>query len=249
MASPYKLEVTLSSAKDLKNVNWRHGSLKPYAVIWVDQKAKCSTKVDEEGDTCPLWNETLVIPLLPPIEDSTLFIDVVHDGASDDTKPLIGSARLPLSEVGLGELESRTLKLKRPSGRPQGKVEVKVCIRDPHYHAPDPYYAPPGSKGYTEPAQYGNPYAAPPPPSNSYYPVAPPAGYPYDAYSQSSYSHQQEEKSKSKYGMGTGLAVGVAAGALGGLALAEGFDYVEDEIADDVADKVEDDTTYDDDDF
>lgn len=44
--------------------------------------------------------------------------------------------------------------------------------------------------------------------------------------------------------MGTGLAVGAAAGLLGGLALAEGAEYVENKIADDVAERVEDDLGY-----
>ncbi|KAK9291384.1 hypothetical protein L1049_019330 [Liquidambar formosana] len=264
MAAPFEVEVILSSAKDLKNVNWRHGSLKPYAVVWVDPKNKCSTKVDQYGDTCPDWDETLVIPFPGPIEDSTLYIDVVHSGAAEGTKPLIGSARLYLGEVvddvGVGERVQRSLQLKRPSGRPQGKVDVKVSVRRPSYRAPDPYYAPPygvpppqTSRDYHAPPPYGNPYAQPPAPQNPYYSAAPPVGYEYGAYNAPQYGQQPayvqgsygqpeyKEEKKSKYGMGTGLAGGLAAGALGGLAIAEGLDYVEDKIADDVAEKVEDD--------
>ncbi|KAI3419611.1 Protein DETOXIFICATION (Multidrug and toxic compound extrusion protein) [Psidium guajava] len=286
MASRYELEVTVSSARDLKNVNWRHGPTRPYAVLWVDPSNKCSTKVDDQGDTSPTWDETLVIPLPPgPIEDKTLYIDVVHAGSEEDTKPLIGSARIKLRDVldeaGFGDPLKRGLQLKRPSGRPHGKVEVKVCVREPRYHAPDPYlaspygvppasreYVPPASREYAPPA-YGNPYAAPQP--NPYYAAPPPAGgYGYGGYNappqqygQPSYGqapqyayggepaaaygqYGQEEKKKSKFGgMGTGLAVGAVAGALGGLALAEGFDHLEDKIADDAAEKVEDDLGYD----
>ncbi|XP_010255304.1 PREDICTED: protein SRC2 homolog [Nelumbo nucifera] len=261
-APPRQVEVTISSARDLKNVNWRHGSLKPYVVAWVDPpKSKYSTKVDDDGDTSPVWDETLVIPLVAPIDDSTLFLDVVHANAADDTKPLIGSARIPLKEivddVGFGERAHRTLQLKRPSGRPQGKIEAKITVREPRYRAPDPYYAPPygvppppppaTSKDYpySAPPPYGYPYAAPPPP----YSAAPPAdaGYSYGAAPPAPYGQPPygEEKKKSKYGMGTGLAVGAVAGVLGGLALAEGVDYVEDKIAEDVAEKVEDDLAYD----
>ncbi|KAK6925847.1 C2 domain [Dillenia turbinata] len=265
MASRQEVEVTISSAKDLKNVNWRHGDLKPYAVVWVDPKNKCTSKVDERGDTSPYWDDRLVIPLTAPPEDSTLYIDIVHAYPEEDTKPLIGSAKLPLREVvydvGFGELLEKTLKLKRPSGRPHGKLEVKVVVRQPRYRAPDPYYAPPHgvqSREYSgAPPAYGNPYAA-----------APPAGYPYSAqggYGQPSYGYGQpayaqdpygsgsvpvqEEKKKSKFGVGTGLAVGAAAGLLGGLAIAEGVDYVEDKIADDAAERVEDDLGYDGDEF
>ncbi|KAF7850881.1 hypothetical protein BT93_L4897 [Corymbia citriodora subsp. variegata] len=192
MASRYELEVTVSSAKDLKNVNWRHGPTRPYAVVWVDPNNKCSTRVDDEGDTSPIWDQTLIIPLPPgPVEDAALDIDVVHAGSEVDTKPLIGSARLRLldvlNEANFGEPLRRVLQLKRPSGRPHGKVEVKVCVRETRYRSPNPYRAPPygvppASREYAPPA-YGNPYAPPPPPPNSFYAMAPPAGgYAYVAY-------------------------------------------------------------------
>ncbi|KAL8197633.1 hypothetical protein R6Q57_009631 [Mikania cordata] len=263
MSGRYELEITISSAKNLKNVNWRHGPLKPYAVVWVDPKNKCSTLVDEVGDESPVWDKKLTIPLNDPIEDSTLYIEIVHANAAEDTKPLIGSAKLKLKdvvdEVGIGEVFADSLKLKRPSGRPHGKLEVKVLVRELRYPAPAPdsYYAP--TYG-VPPPQY---QPAPPPPYGGNYPyAAPPSGYPYSPYGaggqyggqgygqpayggQASYGGYQEEGKKSKYGMGTGLAVGAAAGLLGGLAIAEGVDYVEDRIADDAAEKVEDDLGYD----
>ncbi|XP_011076131.1 protein SRC2 [Sesamum indicum] len=276
MGSRYEVEVTVTSAKDLKNVNWRHGQLKPYAVLWVDPKNKCSTRVDEDGDTSPYWEEKVVIPFNSPIEDSTLYIDIVHANDAEDTKPLIGSAKLPLRDVvddaGMGARVERKLELKRPSGRPQGKLEVSVSVREPRYRAPDPYYAPPygvpppATRDYPAPP-YGNQYYGAPP---AY--AAPPSGYPaygappsygqpsygQPAYGQGSYYGEPgygqqgyvEEKKKSKFGgMGTGLAVGAVAGALGGLALAEGVDALEDKIADDAAERVEDDLGYDGDDF
>ncbi|GLU24299.1 hypothetical protein SLE2022_402450 [Rubroshorea leprosula] len=275
-----EVEVTISSAKDLKNVNWRYGLTRPYAVVWVDPKNKSSSKVDEEGDIFPYWDETLIIPLPGPIDDgTTLYIDIVHAGSEEDTKKLIGSARLRLKEVlndsGYGERAKRTLQLKRPSGRPHGKIDVKVLIREPRNRSRDAYYAAPygvpppsASRDYAAPPPYGNPYgSAPPPPANPYYQAPPPSGYPYaQPYGQPQYGAQPygqpqygegsagyyapEEKKKSKFGgMGTGLAVGAVAGALGGLALAEGFDALEDKITDDAADKVEDDLGYDEEDY
>ncbi|CAI9771927.1 unnamed protein product [Fraxinus pennsylvanica] len=183
--------------------------------------------------------------------------------ANAEEEPEENSTNWP-HDVGFGNRLEKRLELKRPSGRPHGKLEVNVTVREPRYRAPDPYYAPygvppPGSRDYTAaPQPYGNPYAAPPMPAYS----APPSGYPYSApsygqpsygqqaygqqYGQSGYSRQPgyavEEKKKSKFGgMGTGLAVGAVAGVLGGLALAEGVDALEDHVADDVADRVEDD--------
>ncbi|KAB1204862.1 hypothetical protein CJ030_MR7G015293 [Morella rubra] len=271
MSSRFEVEVKVLSARDLKNVNWRHGPLRPYAVVWVDPNKKSSTRIDDQGDTCPHWDETLVISVPGSIEEySTLYIDIVHAGHAEEdvSKPLVGSARLKLTEVlddaGFGERAQRSLQLKRPSGRPHGKVDVKVEIRQPRYRAADPYYAPPygvpppsGSRSldYSAPPAYGNPYASPP--QDPYYTAPPPAGYPpyggYNApapapYGQPSYGQAPyggeyghvEEQKKSKFGMGTGLAVGAVGGLLGGLAIAEGADYVEDKIADDAADKVED---------
>ncbi|GAB4858300.1 hypothetical protein Ancab_009772 [Ancistrocladus abbreviatus] len=269
MASRYEVEVTMTSAKDLKNVNWRRGPLKPYAVVWVDPARKCSTRIDEEGDTSPYWNQTLRLPLYAPIEDSALYIDIVHANAAEDTKPLIGSARIPLRDVvddaGIGGRATRNLQLKRPSGRPQGKLNIEVSVRDTRYAAPDAYRSPGyGVRDYgAPPPVYATPYSAPTPPA---YAATPPAGYPYNApptynappayaqggygqgaygYGQASYGQQPvvvEEKKKSKFGgMGTGLAVGAVAGALGGLALAEGFNALEDHVADEAAERVEDD--------
>ncbi|CAI9282483.1 unnamed protein product [Lactuca saligna] len=218
MAARYELEVTVTSAKNLKNVNWRHGSLKPYVVLWVDPSNKCSTHVDQEGDEAPFWDQKLTLPLHDQIEDSTLYIDIVHANAEEGTKPLVGSAKLKLKDVieqvGIGEAFADSLKVKRPSGRPHGKVVVKVILREPHYRARESYYAPPAYGNAPPPQQY----AAPPSYGGDRPYGAPPSGYPYPQYGappqyeqqgygvQPSYGEYKEEK-KSKYGMGTGLAV------------------------------------------
>ncbi|OIW06353.1 hypothetical protein TanjilG_14998 [Lupinus angustifolius] len=275
MASRYELEVKLISAKGLKNVNWRHGSNKPYAVVYVDPANKSTTNIDESGDVDANWDQTLKI-LLPagPIEDKTLHIDIIHNGSEEGTKPLIGSAQFNLSEVikdiGYGERLNKTLTLKRPSGRPQGKVEIKVSVIDKSYQQPGAYYnAPaygvPQPRDYAPPA-YGNPYgggynappaygaappaygaayAAPPPqaaPQGSYGSSAPPAA----SHGSSAPPNTVVGDKKSKFGLGAGLAVGALAGGVGALALIGGADYVEDKIAEKVVEKLEDDY-YDDD--
>ncbi|XP_072994559.1 protein SRC2 homolog [Typha latifolia] len=280
MASRYEVELTITSARDLKNVNWRHGELRPYAVAWIEGGARCSTKVDVDNGSDPIWDEKLLIPLPPQarLDEAVLYIDVVHVDAEEGVKPLVGSARLPLrdvvDEVGIGSKATRSLKLKRPSGRPHGKLEVKVAVKEPaRYYDP---YAPPygqsASRGYDS-YGYGQPYASAPPPSGYPYPApypygAPPASGAYGEPPSAAYGAPSSayggapaygsggpaygtsapvgQEKKSKFGMGTGLAVGAAAGVLGGLALAEGVDYVEDKIEDGVAERVEDDLAYDD---
>ncbi|KAM0869024.1 hypothetical protein ACQ4PT_040933 [Festuca glaucescens] len=203
MGSRYEVEVTVGSARDLKNVNWRNGDLKPYAVLWVDDGAKCSSRVDLDNGESPQWDEKLAVPLPPSsrLEDTVLYVDVVHANAAEGTKPLVGSARLPLRDVlddaGIGGRASRSLRLKRPSGRPQGRLDVRVAVREAarYYDAsyPPPYGQPAGSRDpYAAPAPYGSSagygsggygqpaYAAPPSGYPAAYGAAPPqsAGYP-----------------------------------------------------------------------
>ncbi|KAM3295587.1 hypothetical protein ACQJBY_038079 [Aegilops geniculata] len=246
MGSRYEVEVTVGSARDLKNVNWRNGDLQPYAVLWVDDGPKCSTRVDLDNGESPVWDEKLTVPLPPSaarLEDAVLRIDVVHAGAAEGTKPLVGSARLPLRDIlddaGLGGRASRTLRLKRPSGRPQGRLDVRVAVReaaryyDPAYPPPygqsqsrDPYAAPApyGSGGYGYGQQQQQPYAAPP----SGYPAAygagappQPAGYPaaygggaQPAYGSGGYgSGSVSDPAAKKKGMGMGAGLAVGAAA------------------------------------
>lgn len=226
-------------------------------MLWVDDGPKCSTRVAGGGGEDPDWDETLAVPLPPAsrLDDAVLHVDVVHaaDPSSDSAdvvKPLVGSARLPLRDVldeagGLGGARvSRALALKRPSGRPQGRVEVQVRVRDRYgggydaYPAPgvprgaDPYYGQQGAPAYGYGQPPGYPAAAAPP--YAYGAAPPPVGA--DPYAPAA------QKSGSRMGVGTGVAVGAAAGLLGGLALAEGASYLEDKFEDDVAEKVEEDT-------
>jgi hypothetical protein len=197
MGSRYEVEVTVGSARDLKNVNWRKGDLKPYAVVWVDSGAKCSTRVDLDNGENPSWDEKLLVPLPPSsrLEDAVLYLDVVHANAAEGVKPLVGSARIPLRDVlddaGIGGKASRNLRLKRPSGRPHGRLDVRVAIKEPaRYYDPNPYPAPAGYAQHGTRDPYGSSggggyygsgagaygsggYGAAQP-----YAAAPPAGYP-----------------------------------------------------------------------
>ncbi|RLN05582.1 hypothetical protein C2845_PM13G26160 [Panicum miliaceum] len=259
MGSRYEVEVTVGSASNLKNVNWRNGDLNPYAVLWVDDGPKCSTRVDPDNGEDPVWDEKLLVPVPPSVtrlEDAVLCIDVVHANTAEGIKPLVGSARLPLRDVlddagGIGGKVSRSLRLKRPSGRPQGRLEVRVAVREAARYS---YPAPPYGVGSRDPSYYAAgqpPYAAPPYGSGQQPYAAPPAGYPAaygggDPYSSaaaygSAAPPTKSSSSKMRMGMGTGLAVGAAAGVLGGLALAEGASYLEDKFEDHVAEKVEED--------
>ncbi|KAJ0564441.1 putative C2 domain-containing protein [Helianthus annuus] len=63
---PLDLELTIISAKHLKNVNWRNGNLSPYTIFWLDPNHRLATKSDDSNSTKPVWNERFLIPIPPP---------------------------------------------------------------------------------------------------------------------------------------------------------------------------------------
>ncbi|XP_048446722.1 leucine-rich repeat extensin-like protein 1 [Pyrus x bretschneideri] len=200
---PLDLDLTIVSAKHLKNVNWKNGDLKPYAVFWVDPDRRLATKSDDSGSTRPVWNERFTVPLTLSLHDSFLTLEIFHSKPSDTPKPLVGTLRVPLKDLPDQDDSTRirTFQLVRPSGRPQGKIRVKLAVRErplpPDYHiSPPPSYfyggasmPPPPVRDFrsyspspyssTLPASAPSPSASPPPyhyssysdPYSGYYPA------------------------------------------------------------------------------
>ncbi|XP_006645033.2 leucine-rich repeat extensin-like protein 3 [Oryza brachyantha] len=267
-AAPLKavdLEVTVVSGKHLKNVNWRRGDLRAYVIAYLDPSRRVSTRPDDVGGCKPAWNERIVLPLPPHLSahDPSLLLslDVFHSKPSDSPKPLVGSARSPLRDLLFSTNPNPspdspassliTLPLLRPSGRPQGKLRIRLALRERSPPPPEPQYPPPSSSpyyfppppppAYSAPPQYGSEqyyrsggyYSAPPPPPQYEYTAGPSAPV--------EYSRQYDPRAGSgsgRYGVGTGVAVGAVAGALGGLAIDEGVKYKEEKSAERVEDKV-----------
>ncbi|MCI46383.1 putative acetyltransferase, partial [Trifolium medium] len=88
------------------------------------------TKSDDSGNTSPVWNERFTLSLPLPLQDSTLTLEIFHSKPSDTPKPLVATLRLPLKD--LPELNHSTVVRKfpvvRPSGRPQGKIHLKIGL-------------------------------------------------------------------------------------------------------------------------
>ncbi|KAA8534106.1 hypothetical protein F0562_031701 [Nyssa sinensis] len=197
----FDLDITIVSAKHIKNVNWRHGDLKPYAIFWVDSDRRLATKSDDSGSTRPVWNERFVVPLTLPLQDSHLTLEIFHSKPSETPKPLVGTLRFPLKDLVDSEDSTRlrSFEIRRPSGRPQGKINIKLSVRErlapplPDYHiTPQPSYyyssAPPPPvrdyRGYS-PSPYTTTLPPLPVPAVSPSPSPPPPQhtYPYSAYS------------------------------------------------------------------
>ncbi|XP_010487318.1 PREDICTED: formin-like protein 3 [Camelina sativa] len=176
-SEPLDLIVTVVSAKHLKNVNWRNGDLKPYVVLYLDQDQRLSTRSDDSASIKPVWNERITLPLTRSVHESVLNIEVFHSNSnsSDLAKTLVGSVRFPLARLIdsdgsiIPELIN-SLELVRPSARPQGKIRLKLSIKDrpippPQQHPPPP----PPPRPQSQPLDY---YSAPP--NNHYYSPTPP---------------------------------------------------------------------------
>ncbi|EEF35487.1 protein SRC2 homolog [Ricinus communis] len=190
---PLDLDLTIVSAKHLKNVNWKNGDLKAYAVFWVDPDRRLATKSDDSGSTRPVWNERFTLPLSLPLHDSYFTLEIFHSKPSETPKPLVGTLRVGLKDLFDPDDSTRirTFELTRPSGRPQGKIRIKIGFRerplpppppppqvqDYHITPPQSYYyntapMPPAPRDY----RYGTASPPPPPPSLQY------SSYHHDTY-------------------------------------------------------------------
>ena len=164
-SEPLELIVTVVSAKHLKNVNWRNGDLKPYVVLYLDSDHRLSTRSDDS--TKPVWNERITLPLTRSVHESVLTVEIFHSNSSDLGKALVGSVRFPLVRLIDSEGAINSLELIRPSGRTQGKIRLKLEIKDRPIQ-PQNYYSAPNGLRPIQPQNYysapeGNRYYSPPP--------------------------------------------------------------------------------------
>ncbi|KAI6672371.1 hypothetical protein NL676_000277 [Syzygium grande] len=160
-SSIYVVEIIPIEAWDLEDVISPRGTLSASAEVWAGPSHACPARA---------WCQTLALRvLLPPgfpVEDAVLHVHVVHAVPEDCTRRLIGSAALGLcfalgDSYGYssgGRASEWILPLRRPFGGPQGKVHVKLVVKEMRYRAPPTAYGvlpPPARRDY----------AAPPPPS------------------------------------------------------------------------------------
>ncbi|CAL0317645.1 unnamed protein product [Lupinus luteus] len=169
------LDLTIVSAKHLKNVNWKNGSLKPYVVFWVDPDRRLATKSDDSGSTKPVWNERFTLPLPHPLNDIFLNLEIFHSNSSDTAKPLVASLHLPLKDIHdlTDPTRIRKFTLNRPSGRPDGKIYLKLGLLGRPIQTLDHVSPSPPVLGYAQPTL---------PPHN---PIAPPSLRDYRGFSPS----------------------------------------------------------------
>lgn len=143
--APFQLlELNIISAQDLANVS---RSMRTYAVAWVHPDRKLSTRVDTHGDNNPTWNDKFVFR----VDEEFLFSDTsavmieiyalhwfrdVHVGT---VRVLVGNliptpSRLRSHHHGNNQpqigMRFVALQVRRPSGRPQGILNIGVAVLD-----------------------------------------------------------------------------------------------------------------------
>ncbi|KAB1221638.1 hypothetical protein CJ030_MR2G024053 [Morella rubra] len=138
MVSPafHILEINLVSARDLEPVSQ---SMQTYAVAGLHAERKLLSRVDQDGDANPKWNEKFQFG----VEEEFL-----HSGTSAITIPIyatswmqdiiVGTVRVLLSDLllpsscdeGKSRMRLVALQVHDPSGRPRGTLNLGVTLLD-----------------------------------------------------------------------------------------------------------------------
>ncbi|OWM68385.1 uncharacterized protein LOC116210530 [Punica granatum] len=138
--NPFQLlELNIISGQDLAKVS---RSMRTYAVAWVHPDRKLSTRVDSKGGNSPTWNDKFVFRVDDEFlksDTSGVMIEIYAVHWFKDV--LVGRVRILVGN--LVPTPSRTfrhqphhgmrfvaLQVRRPSGRPQGILNIGLAILD-----------------------------------------------------------------------------------------------------------------------
>ncbi|KAL3520607.1 hypothetical protein ACH5RR_018756 [Cinchona calisaya] len=134
---PYQLlELNVISAQDLSTVS---RNLRTYAITWINPERKLRTRIDQQGQINPTWNDKFVFRVDEKFlnsETSSVMIELYAVGWLRDIP--VGSVRVLISNlipqnVRKQKNSSRrfvALQIRRPSGRPQGILNMGVTLLD-----------------------------------------------------------------------------------------------------------------------
>ncbi|XP_027935502.1 serine/arginine repetitive matrix protein 1-like [Vigna unguiculata] len=152
------LELSVISAQDLAPVG---RTMRTYAVSWVHPDRKLSTCVDTQGHNNPTWNDKFVFRVDEEFlcsDSSAIMIEIyalhwfkdIHVGT---VRVLVGNLAPPPSrpsQTHRTPLGTRfvALQVRRPSGRPQGILNIGFTILDGSMHNMPLYTHNPSAVGY-----------------------------------------------------------------------------------------------------
>uniref|UniRef100_A0A5B7B843 C2 domain-containing protein n=1 Tax=Davidia involucrata TaxID=16924 RepID=A0A5B7B843_DAVIN len=130
------LELSVISAQDLAPVS---KTLRTYAVAWVNPERKLRTRIDHQGLTNPTWNDKFVFRVGEKFlnsESSEVMIEIYALGWLRDIP--VGSVRVLIGNLIPPSIRKQSnssrrfvaLQIRRPSGRPQGILNMGVSLID-----------------------------------------------------------------------------------------------------------------------
>ncbi|XP_031482903.1 uncharacterized protein LOC116252639 [Nymphaea colorata] len=140
LAEPFHLlELNIISAQDLQPVS---RSMSTYAVAWIQPQRRLCTRVDSGNHVDPQWNDKFVFRVdewFLRNETSAVMVEIYCVGWLRDT--LVGSVRMLIGNLlpkkgggglgsGFGGMRFTALQVRRPSGRPQGILNLGVTVLD-----------------------------------------------------------------------------------------------------------------------
>ncbi|KAL3506236.1 hypothetical protein ACH5RR_031618 [Cinchona calisaya] len=140
LLKPFQLlEINVISAQDLEPLS---KTMKTYATAWVHITRKLSTRVDSEGHVNPTWNDKFVFRVDEEFlrqDTSAVQIEIYakhwfKDNLVGTVRVLVGNLIPPLlrsqrqhNHIGMRFV---ALQVRRPSGRPQGILNIGVTLLD-----------------------------------------------------------------------------------------------------------------------
>ncbi|XP_060180918.1 uncharacterized protein LOC132610619 [Lycium barbarum] len=135
------LEINIISAQDLEPISKK---MKTYATVWVHPTRKLTTAVDVEGGNNPTWNDKFVFRVDEEFlrQDTSAVQIEIHcghwfkDSLVGSVRVLVGNLIPPPARTHhnhhphhLG-MRFVALQVRRPSGRPQGILNIGVALLD-----------------------------------------------------------------------------------------------------------------------
>jgi hypothetical protein len=132
-----QLELNIISAQDLKEMHL-FGMMQTYCVVWINFEKKLTTQIDRTGGANPTWNDKAIFRVEESFlrcETSAVMMEIYCVGCLRDT--LLGTVRVLLSTLlkGYGSTDFSgmsflALQVRRPSGHPQGILNLGTMILD-----------------------------------------------------------------------------------------------------------------------
>lgn len=131
------LELNVISAQDLAPVS---RNMRTYAVAWINPERKLRTRIDQQGQINPTWNDKFVFRVEDKFFDSdtsSVMIEIYALGWLRDIQ--VGAVRVLVSNLvppSIRDIQGNSnrrfvaLQIRRPSGRPQGILNMGVTLLD-----------------------------------------------------------------------------------------------------------------------